>query len=280
MADIADVMDTLESIALNACYPSGTDQASISGRPIDIAQGWVIAADLDAGLTAGTTFVSIYAIPSSTSKLPVPLATSGDGVIVAPVHGMGATATDSGFVLTGAPGVGEYATVRVGSFGGDKVYSYAAVTGDTIEVVGASLANAISVDFPGTSWLDGAVTIPHLSSLIVRIGAPATMGEVIDRQRQNIMIGVWAPTVSDRTVVGRALQVAVAQNLTIDMPDTSTAILVVQGVNLTDKQQNELAYRRDLTVQCQWDTVEEYPAYEVTAVNIRLPSATGPTFAY
>ncbi len=280
MADIADVLDALEKIAIAACYPNGTSSPSVSGKPIDIAQGWVKSGDLDTGLTAGTTFVTVYSVPSSTSKLPVPLSGSSDGVIVAPVHGMSAVVSDLSFTLSGVPTLGEYATVIVGA----HAYSYPASPGDTVQIVAAALAAQI----PGGAFFDGIVPLSSIvavsgstvsltsgPAITIRIGAPATMGRTIDRESQNVILGVWAPNPSDRTVVARALKVAVAQNLVIVLPDTSEALLITQGTTQTDKNQLELAWRRDLTVQCSFDTLETYPAYEVTSVDVTIDAGAG-----
>ncbi len=261
-ADITDVTDAIEQIAIAACYPNGTSLPSVSGKPIDIAQGWVESGDLDSGLTAGTTFVTVYSVPSSTSKLPVPLSGSSDGVIVAPVHGMSAVVSDLSFTLSGTPTLGEYATVIVGG----RAYSYLAVAGDTVQIVAAALAAQIQ----GAAVSGSTVSLTSGPSITVRIGAPATMGRTIDRESQNVILGVWAPNPSDRTVVARVLRVAVAQNLVIVMPDTSEALLDAKGTTQTDKNQLELAWRRDLTVQVTFDTVEMYPAYEVTSVDVTL----------
>jgi len=267
LADIADVLDALEQIARTACYPNGTSLPSVSGKPIDVAQGWVLSEDLDAGLPQGMTFVTVYAVPSSTAKLPVPLSGSSDGVVVAPVHGMSAVVSDLSFTLSGVPTLGEYATVIVGAY----AYSYPAAAGDTVQIVAAALAAQI----PGAAVSGSTVSLRSGPSITVRIGAPATMGRTIDRERQNVILGVWAPNPSDRTVVAAALRVAVAQNLTIVLPDTSEALLIAQGMNQTDKNQLELAWRRDLTVQVTFDTLETYPAYEVTSVDVTLDAGAG-----
>jgi len=270
LADIADVLDALEQIAIAACYPNGTSSPSASGKPIDITQGWVLSEDLDAGLPQGMTFVTVYAVPSSTAKLPVPLSGFSDGVIVAPVHGMSAVVSDLSFTLSGAPTLGEYVTVIVGG----HAYSYPAASGDTVQIVAAALATQI----PGATVSGSTVSLTSGPSITVRIGALATMGRTIDRESQNVILGVWAPNPSDRTVVARALKVAVAQNLVIVMPDTSEAILITRGTTQTDKNELELAFRRDLTVQVMFDTVEMYLAYEVTSVDVTLDAgANQPT---
>lgn len=70
MADISDVMDALEAIALRATFPNGTapGQHSILTPPkvVAVGQGWPLAGDLDKKVAKGVyTLVSIYAVPST-----------------------------------------------------------------------------------------------------------------------------------------------------------------------------------------------------------------------
>jgi hypothetical protein len=292
VTDLADVMDALQRLAIAAIYPdaeidcpcdcpaSGPPHLSITNTVVNIAQGWPPAAAVDSAMRAGNSLISIYAVPSSTSKLQVPLSTGDDSLVEAPFHGMGAEVSETGFRLYGLPYEREYATAIVDG----KAYSVAAQFGDTVEGVAASLAYQIAADKPGATWFasggDAEVVIPYLSRLIVRIGAPGKLGRIVDRQRSNIMIGVWAPNPSDRAVLGAALKVMVGKNLTVQMPDQTRSIWIAQTENLTDKYENELAFRRDLTVQVQWDTVEIYDAYEVTSVNVRLTASDSRTHVY
>jgi hypothetical protein len=292
MADIADVMDALQRFAIAAIYPdadidcpadcpaSGPSHLSITGTVVNIAQGWPPAAAVDSAMTAGNSLVSIYAVPSSTSKQPVPLYTGDDGTVAAPIHGMGAEPTETGFRLYGLPYAQEYATAIVDGV----TYTATAQFGDTAEAIAASLAYQIAVAKPGASWVAGTsgvdVLLPKFSRLVVRIGAPGKLGRIVDRQRSNIMLGVWAPNPSDRAVLGAALKVMVGKNLTVTMPDQTRSIWIAQTEKLIDKYENELAFRRDLTVQCQFDTTEIYDAYEVTSVNIRLTASDSRSYVY
>lgn len=292
MADISDVMDALQRLAIAAIYPdaeidcpcdcpaSGPPHLSITDTVVNIAQGWPPAAAVDSAMTAGNSLVSIYAVPSSTSKLPVPLYTGDDGTVAAPIHGMGAEPTETGFRLYGLPYEHEYAAAIVDGV----AYSASAEAGETVEGIAAMLAAQIATDKPGATWFssggDVEVVVPHFSRLIVRIGAPGKLGRIVDRQRSNIMLGVWAPNPSDRAVLGAALKVMIGKNLTVQMPDQTRSIWIAQTENLTDKYENELAFRRDLTVQVQWDTVEIYDAYEVTSVNVRLTASDSRTHVY
>ena len=279
MADLADVLDALQSLAVSTLMPDGTLIPGLIGNSapvVNIGQGWPPANAVDDAMKAGNSLASIYAVPSSTSKLLVPLASSSDNTLIAPVHGMAVTLTDTGFTLTGEPNAGEYATAVLGG----KAYSVVAAQGDLVESVVARLATAIAADWPGTTATGATVTLATAAAYTVRIGAAGTLGQIIDRQRQNVMVSVWAPNSSDRAVLGRALDVAIKRNLTITLPDTTQAILIAQTTSLIDKYETELAYRRDMTVQCQWDTLDTFPGYEVTSVQVQLPSPTGRTFDY
>lgn len=273
MADISDVLDLLEQFVVAAIFPNEPGTPSVSNTVVNIAQGWPPGGAVNDAVQHGRSLISISAVPSSTSKLPVPLSTGGESVIVAPIHGLAGQATATGISLTGQPNPGEYATIIVN---GSKTYSYAAEAGDLAVGVVAALAQQVAVDFPGSAWgQDGSLTIPGMYSVTLRIGAPGTMGQVIDRQRQNVQIIVWAPNPSDRAVLGRAVDLAIKRNLSVNYPDTTAGILIAQTTNLIDKFQDELSYRRDLIVQCQWDTLDDYDAYEVTSFGVVITPNAG-----
>ena len=253
-------------MAFAACYPGGLTAPSVTTRVIDIGQGWPLATDIDAAIVAGTTLVSIIPIPGTTGNVVTPFDWN-PGVVVAPVHGMTAAATPSGFILTGQPGVGEYATAIVDGV----VTSVAAVSGDTASSIAAELAAAI----PGASASSGTVTISTFHSLVVRIGAPATMGQISHRQRQNFQVTVWAPSPSDRTAVARPIDTALKASNTFLLPDTSTAILLATGTNIDDKRQETSGFHRALIYSVEWDNLYEFPAWEITSVNVSLPADNG-----
>ncbi len=265
MSDQADVMDALESIATTACFPNGTGAPSVTGKIIALGQGWPLAKDIDRAIADGVTLVSIYAIPGTTANVATPFDWN-PGIVTAPVHGMSAQSTNGGFQLAGQPNVGEYATAIVNG----SVFSVIAGAIDTIQSVAAQLALQIAAQFPGTTFAQGGVTIPKFSSLVVRIGAPATIGQIIHRQRQNFQITVWSPTPSDRTAVAAPIDVALKRSITITMPDTSEAFVLGTGSNLDDKREETSGYHRALIYSVQWDTLDEFPAWEITSVDIAL----------
>lgn len=271
MADQADVMDALQAMSFAACYPQSLSNPSITTRVIDIGQGWPLARDLDAAIAAGTTIVSIYAVPGTTGTTPTPFDWN-PGTVVPPVRGMVAEPTEQGFQIYGLPYPGEYVSVIVGG----RSYSVPAEACESVEVVAAYLSYAIAEAYPGTVWVKApevngaAVTIPGGADVVVRVGAPATVGQISHRQKQNFQITVWAPTPADRTAVARAIDVALKRQNTIILPDTSTAVVIGTGSNLDDKRQETSGFHRALTYSVEWDTLDEYPAWEITLPTISV----------
>lgn len=269
MADISDVLDAIYDLALAACYPNGGEQPSVTGgNNVLLAQGWPKPDDLKRAIqaTPQQTLVTIYPLPGMSASQDQPMQ-SGNRVIVPPVHGMSATATAAGVVtLSGAPGVGEYATVVVNG----EAYSYVAFLGESVQVVASALAAKIAADFPGTSASGPAVTIVHATTLQVRIGAPGTLGDLVGRHREIVRITVWAPSAATRSQVARVVDVAIKSQVTLDMPDTTRVIMRYQGGGWHDNMQNEGEFRRDIDVSVLYDTYSEYPGYEVTYVDAQL----------
>lgn len=263
MADISDVLDAIATIVSAACYPNGTTKPSVTGNTITIGQGWPLPTDLDTAFKSDPpqSFVSIYPTAGASGAEQV---TADPVVIVAPVHGMSASITDSTATITGSPNVGEYLTLVVNN---TKTYSYAAVAGDTLTTVCSQVATLAAVDFPGTSATGGVITVaaPYIE---VRIGAPGTMGEIIHRQKQLIMVSVWAPNPTDRTTISAAVDLALKNNLRITLPDTSAAILTFNTTYFIDDGENAGEYRRDMTYAADFLTINQYTAYEVTSFTV------------
>lgn len=274
MADISDVMDAISTIVSAACYPNGTSSPSISGNTITIGQGWPLPTDLDTAFKSvpPQSFISIFPMAGASSVEQI---TADPVVIVAPVHGMAASIDPTGLILTvtGSPNIGEYLTVEINN---DKAYSYAAVKGDTLGSVCTQVATLIAADWPGTAASAGTITLVGPTYVTVRIGAPGTMGEIIHRQKHQIMVTVWAPTPTDRTTISTVVDVALKNNLRIALPDTSAAILTFNTTNFVDDGENAGEYRRDMTYLADFLTLNQYTAYEITSFTIERTDVPSP----
>lgn len=260
MADLADVLDALQASSTTSCYPNGTSEPSVTGRLIAVGQGWPLAKDVDNAIAANETLVSVYAVPGTTAAVETPFDWN-PGSVVAPVHGITVTLRDGGVLISGIPTAGEYVTILADG----AVYTAATAMSDTVQ----SLAAALAAQIPNAAWsatADGAfIALPAVGQLDVRQGAQGIVGQITHRQRQNFQITVWASTPSDRTVVARAIDGALKASLSVTMPDTSEAIVRFQGSNLDDKREETSGYHRALIYTVEWDSLREYPAWEVTA---------------
>lgn len=262
MADLADVLDAMYGFAIGSVYPNGTGSPSIAGAPIDIAEGWPQAGDVDTAMAAGRTLA--YLLPVGGTSLPEQPLDYDYGVAVEPIHGLFAVQTAENVItISGTPGVGEYLTLIPDG----KAYSVIAGVGDTAATIAAAAAAAVAVDYPGTTAVGTTITVTG-NNVIARIGAPGVLGQIISRQRQVIRVSVWAPNPQLRSAFAAALDIAMKRNLTFRLPDTSQALLTYLSTFWMDNEEKLGEYRRDLLYSVQYDTVDLIPAHEVTVVNI------------
>lgn len=271
MADIADVLDAIYDFALAAVYPNSTGSPSVTGSQIDVSEGWPLAEDIDTAMksTPPVALVTIFAPGISSDPGQV---LDAPGIVVAPMHGMSAADNPDGSItLSGAPGVGEYVTFVLD---GKAAYSVAAVSGDTAASMATKIAAAVAVGYPGTTASGATVTVEGFHALTVRIGASGKMGIKTHRQRDQVVVTIWAVDPATRTLIAKPIDQALKSNLTFNLPDTSRAILTYQRTLMVDAQQKLGEYRRDLVYLCQYDTISEYQAFEVTSVTISTLAPT------
>lgn len=269
MADVADVMDALASMAQAACFPDGAGNASVTGKPIDVAQGWPLVEDIDAAMAEGRSLVSVYLIPGST-RLDPQIFDWSPGTVVEPVHGLTATVDELTATLSGTANVGEYATLIVTDSTGQNVFSYTATTPTVSTAMAAELLELVQADYPDATLNGAALSFPSSVSVVLRIGAKAVIGQKIHRQEVQFQIVTWAPNPSDRTTIGKAVDVAIKTPVKIAMPDTSVAIIHPRDTRLSDREENKTLYRRDMILSVMFDTIQLIPAYEVTSVKTTL----------
>ncbi len=271
MADLSDVSNTLAGLATSACYPLGTSFPSVTTRQISIGVGWPEPLDVDTAMGAGKSIVSVFAVPGATAKEPQFF--EPEQIVTAPVFGMSAvisSTTPITATISGTPGLNEYLTFVVDGF---HAYSSIAGLSDTNLTMATTLAALVAVNYPGTASVSGVVTVVGAHSLIVRVGAPYTMGQLIHRQRQQIRVTAFSPTPADRTTIGTAIDVLFKQNLHISFPDTSQGIMTYMNVIEDDKSQKSTNYRRGLVYEVCYGTLDTFTAYSITSVTSQITEA-------
>lgn len=293
MADLQDVCDYLVQVAASAAYPNGTSQSSVAGMDIRIMEGWPLPEQLDRDL-GGTMLsgtppapvprpggpcadISVYPMPGATA---VPFQILDDTyTIVPPVYGITIVSVVNGVITcSGAPGTGEYLTCVI-----DRAHVISS-TQPTLSALLADLATqAITAGYAASSTAT-TLTIPYTFELDVRLGAVGTLAFVTWRQRQGIMVSVWAPDHTSRATIASAIDNLIKQTLVVVMPDTSQAKITYSRTNQTDEYQTVTLYRRDLIYEAEYATLEQFPGYVITSVtfniqggNWGLPGAPPPT---
>ena len=268
MADIGDVTALLASMANAACYPHGATAPTVTGgtKDIHVNEGWPLPESLDALIAAGQTAVSV--LPLRLSAPAVFQVLDEVYVLVPAAHGLAATIAGGTVTVTGAPGLTEYLTITA-----DGRRSYSRLGASTAAILSAIAVDAAS-DYAGVAVVGNAITFPT-TRLSVQIGAAATLGRVTHRQRQSVMITVWAPTPALRNTVGAAIDVAMKAVNRLTFPDTSQGLMVASHSEQRDERQVASIYRRDIVFNVDYATLDVFQGWEITSVNPTLDAGAG-----
>lgn len=274
MADLSDVSTALAQIVAAAIYPNGTSQPSVTGNPVRIYEGWPQASQLDFDMAGrklsadGTTTIETGLGPvPNVSIFPMQGATAvtfqvlnEPYVLVPPVHNLSAAIVAPTITVSGTPGLGEYVTIIADL---RRIYSR---NGATLTEILTALAADAAPDYPGASSTATTVTLPGAQEIMVRIGASCTMGQTTHRQKQALMVTIWAPDPATRSRLSAPIDVAIKAQLRLTLPDTSQAIITYDRVMQSDNWETVAVYRRDLIYNVEYATLETWTAYEVTSV--------------
>lgn len=282
MADLSDITAYLAVQAAAAVYPNGAGNPSIApvlpgfGAPADVRiyEGWPEPAQLDLDV-AGQTLSGTPPTPTPRAKGPVvnvsvfpmvggtavPFQVQDHTYVVTPpLLGMSVSSIVGPLItVAGQPNAQEYLTVVA-----DRRFIYS-TTGASTAAILAALATAAAANYSGVSSTATTLTIPYQYQIEVRVGGVATLGIATWRQRQAVMVTVWAPTHAARNVVAAGVDEFLKRTITAAMPDTSIAKFCYQRTNTVDEQQQVTIYRRDLIYEVEYATVHQFPGYLVTA---------------
>lgn len=277
MADLSDVTAYIAQAASAAVYPNGTAAPSVAAMDCRVYEGWPLADQLDLDLAGNTKDVAgnvgkrAGGPVANISIFPMP----GTGVAVyqildetytvTPVT-FGLSVSVSGNVITvsGQPHSGEYLTLVCDRA---NVFSLSATTTQGLL---NSLAVAAQAIYPTANATATTLTVPFKFHMDVRQGGVATLGKVTHRQRQCIMVTVWAPNRVVRNQLAAAIDVALKINNKITLPDTSQAILTYSRTLVNDQNQSDNVYRRDLMYDVEYATLDLFPGYVVTSANVTI----------
>jgi hypothetical protein len=257
-----------------------------------IYEGWPIPEVLDLDLTARELGPGGVPVPrargprANVSVFPmegtnvVPPQIQNDDYIIRPAVfgltiGLAQNPTGGAFTiqLTGTPGPTEFLTVEI-----DQYY-IASAGGASI----AAILNAVAAQINGfpsladpnvqgymASVVGNALIVQRAAYCVPRLGSQGTLGRVIHKQRQSVMISVWAPDHVTRTKLAIAIDGLIKQDISVKMPDTSMALICYNRTNVRDEHEPLALYRRDLIYQVEYATVMEFPGTVITSVTIQI----------
>lgn len=258
MADIADVTSTLATLAANALSITN-GVSSITNALVRIFEGWPIPGSLDPDLSAGYSNVSIFPPPGATASIPQVL--NETYVITPPAYGLSVSISGDSVTLSGAPGAGEFCTIVV-----NNRFAYSR-SGSSIAAILSAIASDAGANFSsGVSVSGNTITFPT-SELVVHLGAPGLAGKATHRQRDSVMITVWAPTPAHRNALAQAIDVALKAQNHLTFADTSMGVLTFSHHHQIDDSEKVSCYRRDLVYFVEYATLETFTVYPITSFN-------------
>lgn len=310
MADLSDVTAFLTQQVAAIVYPNGTSQPSIAPVPpgftqpmdVRIYEGWPLPDQLDLDVSGkylpspGATpaprpngpvvNISIYPVPGAAAPA-IYQVLDETYVITPPAYGLTVSTAGTVITVSGQPVAGEYLSIII-----DRTYAISAGNqpsagahgGDTTtaSLLADLAAQAVAQGYAATSTAT-TLTVPAKYQLDVRQGATGVLGKTSHRQRQGIMVTVWAPDHHSRSVLAAAVDNVLKQGpydnpracLKMNLPDGTMALLLPSHTTQTDEQQVATIYRRDLVYLAEYATLTTFPGFVVTSVSVQITNEYG-----
>lgn len=254
MSTITNIEDALGALVATAIYPSGTASPSVANTDILVISGWPIKNKLDAQMAAGKAIVSIFKIRQmerDTSRYPREWQQVS-------VNNPTLTTTINGQTLTIGGTVSTPQSVMTIIDG--QSYVYIVQANDTLNTIAANLGALI----PGATVANNTITVNGTHSFIARIGVTGTSGKELKRSEAVFSIATWAPTPAIRAAISDAIDVALADQDFISMPDSYAIRIRYAGTQEIDDPQESKIFRRDLNYLIEYPTVRTETEYTIT----------------
>jgi hypothetical protein len=257
MADISQVLTTLQDIITPLIYPNGILSPSITGQDIDIMPGWPTKNDLDAWLLSGKSVINIFPtmVERNTTRYLKPWQLLSlkpvtiTATVVFNVITFGGTRTAGEVIMTICNGI---------------AYSYTELVTDTLNTIAANIATLI----PNAIATNNTITISNCTSLIVRVGDGAVMGREVKRQLREILIRVWtsaktASAILDRSTISSVIDSHLSDIERFVLPDNTWARIYYSSSKEQDALEIDDCYVRDLNYYVEYPTMITAPAYSI-----------------
>lgn len=255
MADLSTVVSAIADKVSLAVYPTGPLNPSVAGVDVTIFAGWPIRNDLDDVLNAGNAMVSVF--PTNKERVVTKFPRQWQQIsVLTPT--LTATVLDNTVTIGGTVSVPQAVMIIVD--GRSPGYAYQVLITDTVDTIAASLAAMI----PGATALGAVITIPNPVSIIARIAAQALAGLDLGRQDRVIMISVWSPSPTIRSLLAPPIDEYLRVNYQFQLNDGFYCMLFYDHTVETDQLELQEIYRRDLNFRVQYSTTYVQPFTTIT----------------
>ncbi len=244
MPDISGALDALRNAISAVLYPTGVPPGaappSVAGGPVKVYVGWP-GADLDTDLAAGVTHVSVW--PRSGMSFITQYLT-GWTDLPPPASSMAAM-VDGGTVTFSGTAATPRMIAAVSVDGQDgATFTHRIVPGETPAQVAAAFAAGIGATIAATS--SGAVLSVPGRVLEAAVVAGGIQVKELRRQRQGIMVTVWAPTQALRDAISSRIDAHFEETRSILAADGTFVSVFADGTALDEAGRQHPLRRRDL----------------------------------
>ncbi|NMM21840.1 MAG: hypothetical protein HHJ15_18125 [Rhodoferax sp.] len=266
MADLSDIADALRDTISAALYPSGTAQASSTGFPVQVYQGWPNPDKLDIDLKAGIAHVSVWPTPTERPGIDHFPDWQTLSVLATTI-----TATVSGQDVTIGGTVGAAQSVAIVADG--KAFAYTMQGVDTLVTVAAALAAGLTATGITASSAGAVVTLALAKKISVRTGGTGTSIRELRRQDRVFEISCWAWAPNKRDALSMVVDAALGANWRIALPDGTYGNVTYKGSSQHDEAQKQLVYRRDVLYCVEYATTQTRTDAQVLIEAVSLQAA-------
>lgn len=258
MADLSDVEDTLVDMVSGMLYPDGIlNPPIVSGiGTIKVYAGWPIPPVLESDIQNNISHVTIF--PTNQGRNTTRFTQNWHEKSITPAT-LTLTVVNNTVTVGGTVTIPQACMVIVNKIG----YAHQVLSGDTLDTIATALAALI----PNATAVGSVITINGAFSIIARITQHGIGIKEIKRQEVMINFIVWTNSRSNRTEIGKVIEIGLGQLSRFLLPtDNYWAPITHSGLKDHDELQKTYAiYRRDLmfkieypsTVQADYTTITD-----------------------
>ena len=299
MADLEDVTAKLVSIISGTLYPNGVNNPPVSGFPSRVMPGWPLPSDLDAALKTALTIVSVYPRPEErnttryhTRSVGASHATGDHPFSDSQWRGGDGGRCRLSSAERHADGQRRAVYLRrevdrhaADSCGGPRSF-------DSRRHIGPRHALDWRLELDRRRFLrlhrrrcyrlGPAARLsrcPRLRTSPQRALAGAAQSDLENRRQERLFqIGIWANSPKARTAVAKAIDPVLGNMPFIALPDLSMGRLRYKNSFVTDANQKQLLYRRDLFYSVEYATTQVLSTPQLMTLGIHPSVGVAPPY--